>query len=349
MRALALFLLALTSAAQAEGSRSKSNRFIDPLDVAALQLAGALQPEKQPLMAITAAGSRLVAVGFRGLIVLSDDAGKTWRQAEVPVQTDLLSACFVSPKNGWVSGHDGVVLQTVDGGTTWQRRLDNRLAKTAFPDFYRQKVDSGESGMQPFLDQVLQNTQNDSSLPYLSILFENEQLGYAVGAFGVIATTADGGASWTPASHRIDNPKQLNLNAVRLIAGNVYIAAEQGLIFRLDRTRDRFVAVQTGYQGSFFDIIGNADYLLAYGLRGTAYRSVDRGLTWSKVDTASGTALYGGAVLGDGTTAVLLSEAGEVLLSHDRGLSFKSSGLSTRSHVAGAFVAGSGEIISVGY
>ena len=36
---------------------------------------------KAPLLAIARAGSRLVAVGDYGVVVLSDDNGTTWRQA----------------------------------------------------------------------------------------------------------------------------------------------------------------------------------------------------------------------------------------------------------------------------
>ena len=36
---------------------------------------------KAPLLAIAQAGTRLVAVGDYGVIVLSDDQGRTWRQA----------------------------------------------------------------------------------------------------------------------------------------------------------------------------------------------------------------------------------------------------------------------------
>ncbi|MDP2022176.1 MAG: hypothetical protein Q8L16_14910, partial [Hydrogenophaga sp.] len=37
------------------------------------------------MLAVTRAGSRLVAVGERGTVLLSDDHGQHWRQAAVPV------------------------------------------------------------------------------------------------------------------------------------------------------------------------------------------------------------------------------------------------------------------------
>ncbi|WP_044530250.1 WD40/YVTN/BNR-like repeat-containing protein, partial [Herbaspirillum sp. B65] len=67
------------------------------------------------------AGSRIVAVGAYGYIILSDDGGASYRQAEqVPVDTTLTSVSFVDDKQGWAAGHGGVILHTVDGGKTWQ-------------------------------------------------------------------------------------------------------------------------------------------------------------------------------------------------------------------------------------
>ena len=48
------------------------------------------------LIAIASAGPRLVAVGDRGIIVLSDDRGASWRQADsVPTQALLTGVCFL--------------------------------------------------------------------------------------------------------------------------------------------------------------------------------------------------------------------------------------------------------------
>ncbi|MBW2369941.1 MAG: hypothetical protein JRH15_18880, partial [Deltaproteobacteria bacterium] len=53
----------------------------DPLDRPAVMSRGAAH---SVLLDVTTAGERLVAVGERGIVVLSDDAGHTWRQAKVP-------------------------------------------------------------------------------------------------------------------------------------------------------------------------------------------------------------------------------------------------------------------------
>lgn len=56
--------------------------------------------------------------------------------------------------------------------------------------------------------------------------------------------------------------------------------------------------------------------VLAIGLRGTAYRSTDRGQTWGQIETGLSSSLSGGTVRADGSI-VLVSLAGDVLASHD--------------------------------
>ena len=107
--------------------------FLDPLDTAAqLRTSNATRP----LLAVTRAGDRLVAVGSRGLIVRSEDQGKTWIQSSVPVQSDLLAVNFPNSLNGWAVGHEGVILHSIDGGKTWVKQLDGRVAANVFKKFY---------------------------------------------------------------------------------------------------------------------------------------------------------------------------------------------------------------------
>jgi photosystem II stability/assembly factor-like uncharacterized protein len=72
------------------------------------------------------AGKRVVAVGQRGHVLISDDAGEKWQQSEVPVSADLVAVHFPDAEAGWAVGHDGVILNSTDGGRTWVRQLDGR-------------------------------------------------------------------------------------------------------------------------------------------------------------------------------------------------------------------------------
>jgi photosystem II stability/assembly factor-like uncharacterized protein len=55
----------------------------------------------------------------------------------------------------------------------------------------------------------------------------------------------------------------------------------------------QFTTLQTPYSGSFFGVCGGDGLVLAYGLRGTVYASVDGGDSWTLVETGIGTALTG--------------------------------------------------------
>ncbi|WP_460940053.1 WD40/YVTN/BNR-like repeat-containing protein, partial [Pandoraea terrae] len=80
-------------------------------------------PTHMMLLDATRAGSRIVAVGEHGVILLSDDDGRTWRQArQVPVSATLSAVTFTDPKHGWVVGQWGVILATGDGGETWEKQ-----------------------------------------------------------------------------------------------------------------------------------------------------------------------------------------------------------------------------------
>src|SRR5213593_949007 len=74
----------------------------EALDRPALPVAMAA---KSMLLGAAQAGERLVAVGERGIVVLSEDAGRTWRQARVPVSVTLTAVRFVDAKQGFVVGH----------------------------------------------------------------------------------------------------------------------------------------------------------------------------------------------------------------------------------------------------
>ena len=80
------------------------------------------------LQGIAQAGSRLVAVGQCGHVLVSRDNGESWTQSYVPVSSDLTAVYFVDAREGWAVGHDGVILHSGDGGEHWTVQLTGRKA-----------------------------------------------------------------------------------------------------------------------------------------------------------------------------------------------------------------------------
>jgi len=259
-------------------------------------------------MSIARAGASLVAVGSRGLIITSNDKGRNWVQAKVPVQSDLLAVHFPTPTEGWAVGHNGVVLHSVDAGRTWKSQLDGRISGPAFKAFYEAMGPEGA----PAAKQLALNYQAGPALPFLDVWFEDSKKGYAVGSFGMIMATTDGGGHWEPWLHKIDNPEYLNLNAIHDIGGDIYVVGERGQIYRLDRGNDRFIRTDTGYLGSLFGVVGSGKRIIVYGLRGTVYRATVKGGRWAPLSMPNQHTITAGISWNSGIA--LVNTAGELLV-----------------------------------
>ena len=312
--------LALSCAVAAVLAAAPADPWRDVLDVPSAK--SALAP-RALINGIAQAGERLVAVGQRGHVLLSDDQGKSWQQAEVPSSSDLVAVAFATPTLGFAVGHDGIVLRSDDAGARWSRVLDGRQAGAAMLDYY--KNEAAQLGDEKTAAALLQEAERFAAQglenPFLDVAFENASTGYLVGAFGLIFRTTDGGASWQPLLHATDNPKALHLYAVRVVGGEVYVAGEQGLLLKLDRGTDRFRALELPYKGTLFGITGTPRALLVHGLRGTLLRSTDAGRSWQPVNTGLQVGLTASHTDAQGRIAVV-SQAGHVLISRDDGASF---------------------------
>ncbi|MDM0047423.1 YCF48-related protein [Variovorax sp. J22R115] len=270
--------------------------------------------------ALAMAGGRMVVAGQRGHILLSED-GAAWKQAQVPVSSDLTALSFPTPNEGWAVGHEGVILHTSNGGESWDRRLDGKQAAALILKAYGTPGRTDDPAAQRLKVDAEAFAAQGADKPFLDVWFEDSEKGFAIGAFNLILRTEDGGKTWTPWLDRIDNPKGLHLYAVRRAGGAVFIVGEQGLVLKLDREGQRFVNVPLPYQGTLFGVVGTKAVTVVFGLRGNALRSTDGGATWARVDTGVNAGLASGLVRPDGAI-VLVSQAGDVLLSTDDGASF---------------------------
>ncbi|MDB6083610.1 MAG: glycosyl hydrolase, partial [Gammaproteobacteria bacterium] len=93
---------------------------------------------QEMMLSAALAGKRIVAVGNRGVVLLSDDDGKTYRQARtVPVSTSLTGVWFADAQVGWAVGHWGAILKTSDGGETWNiQRSDITVDQPLFSVYF---------------------------------------------------------------------------------------------------------------------------------------------------------------------------------------------------------------------
>ncbi|MGA8863199.1 MAG: YCF48-related protein [Gallionella sp.] len=266
------------------------------------------------MLAVANAGPRLVAVGERGIILLSDDDGKTWRQVPTPVQVSLVAVQFVNAHTGWAVGNLGVVLHTTDGGETWSKQLDGMQAAQIV----------ARAAVTPEQQTAAQRLVNDGpDKPFLDLYFKDEMNGYIVGAYNLIFKTTDGGKSWQAWQQHVKNPRGWHLYGVRPAGGELFIVGEQGTLLRSIDDGATFVPITSPYKGSYFGLVtGTKSQLVVFGLRGKVFWSGDLGRSWKKGDTGSTVTLSAGIRLSDGSL-LLVSQAGDLLISHDNGLHFQ--------------------------
>ncbi|MNF73248.1 Ycf48-like protein [compost metagenome] len=320
--------------------------FVDVLDQPARLSALAVS---SPLLAAARAGERLVVVGQRGHILYSDDSGRQWQQVNVPVSADLNAVSFPTAEQGWAVGSDGVVLHSSDAGLTWNKQLDGREIGALLVKHYGALAKAEPANEQWALrvEEGQRLIDEGADKPLLDVWFANDQLGYVVGVFNLILRTEDGGKHWTPFQDRIDNPQGFHLNAIASTGDALYIAGEQGLLLKWDDAQQRFLAVHSPYQGSFFGVVGKPGEVLAYGLRGHVFRSIDGGASWSPLTTGLQVNITA-ATLDTNGRYELFTQAGHRLVSLKDGSGLQLQAQQNQSPVAGATLAADGALVLVG-
>lgn len=252
------------------------------------------------LLAAARAGARIVTVGGHGVVLLSDDNGKTFRQArKVPIDSTLTGVAFVDAQKGWAVGHWGAILHSDDGGETW----------------------------------ALQRSDVATDRPLFAVHFFDAQRGVAVGLWSLLLRTEDGGRHWqivTPPLPQGASKADLNLYGLFADAkGRLYAAAEKGNLLRSDDFGRNWVYLPTGYKGSLWTGLAGADgSLFAAGLRGSLFRSVDDGRSWTALTTGSTSSISAMAQVGSDLVAV--GADGLLLRSSDGGKTFKAAARADR-------------------
>jgi photosystem II stability/assembly factor-like uncharacterized protein len=133
-------------------------------------------------------------VGLEQVIEKTDDGGVSWTRqstfewkgtpspANAPV--DFYDVTFVDANTGWAVGWPEAIFKTTDGGATW---VEQRLNRT-------------------HLKPPACDTCKKDGVYLRKVQFLNSQHGWAVGRFGYIFKTDDGGATWIPISQDFPRP-----------------------------------------------------------------------------------------------------------------------------------------------
>jgi len=245
------------------------------------------------LYAVAFAGNTGLAVGHAGLILETTDGGKTWAKAkeQPPTQLAMHGVAIVGDRSIAV-GQKGLVLVRIGRGA-WR------------------KIDSG------------------TDMRLLRVALNKHGVAVAVGAFGTLLRSTDGGESWRS------------------------IAPNWAELYKAGDSTDEFAAVRdepTNYVVKVFD----DGSILIGGEYGQINHSTDGGLTWAPVFQAqsddSGTIppTIFGMNIGDDGVGYASGQDGLILKTSDAGTSWTRLSSGSKASLFDIDATGDGRVIAIG-
>jgi photosystem II stability/assembly factor-like uncharacterized protein len=194
------------------------------------------------------------AVGARGLLLHSKDAGKRWEAQKSGTGEPLYAVFARSDTEAYAAGGAGTLLRTRDGGKTWEAR---------------------PSGITHALRALWGSPSGEL---------------FAAGDEATLLRSRDGGESWEPLAlpARVTRARPGYSAALLGLAGfsragaapELVIVGAAGLLLRSADGGDSFTAPETGYESSFCGVWGNSpEDLYLVGCYGALFSTADGGET----------------------------------------------------------------------
>src|SRR6266852_2843533 len=216
---------------------------------------------------------------YRGGVCRSDDGGRTWTKSNAGMEQTAATHILLDPTSPpdarvlYVAAFGRGVYKSTDGGKNWTLK------------------NAGITQKEPFAWRIMRDTKGTL---YVLIARRSEDGSIGNEGDGAIYKSADGGETWTPVAMpqgsngpnglAVDphDPNRLYLAAwARDIGehgdgGGIYLSEDAGKTWRQVLDRDRHI----------YDVTidpRDAHILYAAGFESSAWRSADRGETWTRI------------------------------------------------------------------
>lgn len=264
---------------------------------------------------LASVGDHVWAVGDRGALVRSHDAGATWQTMGLPVDARLTSVCFLTDRIGFVGGtvYDpserqfvGMILKTSDGGDSWTVSAGSRTS-TLVTDLRGRT----NSGLPPVRWMRFFDLQNGVAVcspqqPFAeSMVLQTDDGGATWKAYSCEST----GTAWTAAAFRTAK------DGVVVGRGNSYGAVVGSQVVELARREPiaRSVHAASVTAGKTSWLVGDGGFVLCSTNGGISWKppaerlpvSLNNVLDYYDVDQKNGRV----CIVGRPGTAVLMADA----------------------------------------
>jgi photosystem II stability/assembly factor-like uncharacterized protein len=225
---------------------------------------------------------RIAVARFTGGILVTDDGGKTWNQTSQDIGEAAFTHILIDKTSDresrtlYASAFGKGVYKSIDGGSTWKQK------------------NKGIDGMEPFAWRIVKNDK--TGMLFLVVNRRSDDGSIGNEKDGAIYRSADGAESWVKMSLPAgtngptcimtdpDNTDRLLLSAWGRTAmgqfsadtgGGIFLSKDSGATWKQVLEKDQHIHDIT------FDPRNKAYY--ACGFEGSAYRSEDRGETWTRI------------------------------------------------------------------
>ncbi|MGH9825051.1 MAG: WD40/YVTN/BNR-like repeat-containing protein [Blastocatellia bacterium] len=239
-------------------------------------------------------------VGGDGLMLRSDDYGRTFQQIGVKVDAGLNDVCVLGNRI-WAIGDGGSMVLSTDGGRSFVKNvaISHRGGQSTPLDLYSVQFSDDKHG---FIvgDQGLILASSDSGVSWreqhcntnaqLFHLSVHGKKSWVVGAGGVIVHTDDGGKNWYP--QRSGTSEDLN-RVVMVNDDRGFVSGNNGTLLKTDNGGATWIQVPIKERVPLFGmsfIDKKTGWLVAY--KGVVLRTYDAGHDWIEQVSPTGADLF---------------------------------------------------------
>lgn len=239
------------------------------------------------------------SVGFNGFIIKTTDGGDSWfSQSNTQVTSaTLYGVCATDANTVYIAGNANAFVKSTDGGTTWaQMTLPSLGTTTDFRGVYFPPTGTGQTGfVVGHRTRILKTT--DAGATWNAVLnaggttamwgihFNNQGVGLASGASGLVYRTTDMGSTWTQVTGL---PTNIIFYNVRFASDNIaYLSGGSGHIYKSTDAGATWFSLSRRFTDSRLKDICFADNMNGWvvGSSGYVAKSTDGGYSFTPLTT----------------------------------------------------------------
>ncbi len=289
----------------------------------------------EPLSDVTLSkDSLIVAVGERGSVARSTDVGASWHDISFG-NSSVLRSVTTEKNIALTSGSRGSILRSEDGGKTWKVVRDRGgnvrsiairgklaiaagsgelIGKTRKPSILYSN-DAGKTWKEA--DSIPQPAKSEQKNSWYGLTITDKGVAIAVGDYGRIFRSEDGGKTWQKTKSSAAGFDQLrgiaSYKDVVIVVGNTVSSILRSTDGGKTNTW-KTLKTATSLQGIFL----RDSVAIAVGSDGVILRSTDQGATWDET-VPSGTKALLRSISMSGDIAIAVGEDSTILRSTDKG------------------------------